>query len=375
MGKRSSFVILFLILGLSFFLRFWELEKRFIFSGEANASFYSLRDLFDGKWSVLLGLGAADYVQHLFHTPWYMYLMAPIFFFSKGDPLAFAIFHSLVGVVGTFILFRTGELIHSRKLGFIAAFVNAVWNIAIIEDRTVWAAGLIPFASILTLYLAVLAHKKKRSINFILLGAWLGISLSFHYQFVVTIGVVLLWTLIQHRKKFLFVFFPIIFSLLPLIVFDIRNGFYNTYGLWLVAKSLFENTRPCPTNYFLLQFQRPLILIVAAVLSRINWKGIIILLSMLAIIQLSQFFTYNATPSYAERKLLLEQVLQKYNNVPLEVYLRDGSSYEYRYLLDFLAKQHGIDPATIVTYEPWQRKNHASIVIVNRDGKDELLVR
>lgn len=362
--------LLILILIFSSFYRFWQIEERFIFSGETNNVLYAVEKLVNGKQSPLLGLVAAEYVQHLFHTPWYLYLMTPVYFLGRGSPLTFAILHSFLGIVGTYLLFESGRLLFSTKVGLIAAWINTFWLTTIIVDREVWAVGLVPFGSIVALYFMGGLKKNPIRFNFLILGVWFSIWLSFHYQVILSILAVLIWVWWKQRKYFKWVLCPLIASLLPLIVFDLRHQFFNLHGLWLVARSLAENTRPYSSSYFLYQFQRPIILLISVVMSRLNWKLVSLGMLLFGAIETKDFLVYKADPSYEKRKNLINNILNRWEGGKLEVYFKDISSYEYRYLLKLKSEKRGLNPNAIVIYEPWQPVNGARL----RIESDELTV-
>ena len=142
--SRNRFFIL-LIIAVAAIVRFWMLEERTLFSGEATMELNAIEKLISGEASWLVGLYAATYVSGELHTtPWFLYLMAPVFLLFGGNPVAFMVLHPLLGVIGIYFLYRAMTILVSRKSGLIAASIYATWMTMINLDRSVWSLGLIP---------------------------------------------------------------------------------------------------------------------------------------------------------------------------------------------------------------------------------------
>ena len=365
-AKLNGIVInitLLSILFIAFFFRLWKLESYFYFAEETNNVLYTIQDFVNGKHSLLLGLEATGYLHHLFHTPWYLYLMAPLFLLAKGEPLVFAAFHSIIGIIAVFFLYKIGEKLGDRKMGYIASAIYAVSFSRILVDRSVWAVGLIPFSTILAVYLLVISIKDKRNFYYLLLGIWAGIALSFHYQFFVVITAVIILIFLKNKNKLILILIPIGISLLPLLIFDLRHNFFNVYGFYLWFKVTLEGGSPYTYRNYLFFSYPVLILASSYLLAKIKRK-FLSLLFIYFLIQSKVFLSQTPPPpgSYLERNKLINKILDNYQN-GLEVFFKDEDSYRYRYLLFLRAKQRNYDMGKIKIYEPWQPENSAHIVV------------
>ena len=79
------------------FFRLYRLEDLMVFSGETNNLLYYIESYLAGEKPWLLGLEAAQYVHHLFHLPWYLWMMIPVYFAGGGNPLVFSVFQAAIG--------------------------------------------------------------------------------------------------------------------------------------------------------------------------------------------------------------------------------------------------------------------------------------
>src|SRR3989304_323036 len=364
--KSTSIIdklILFSIIALAALFRFWELKSRFIFSGETNNILYSIQNLLKGDQSPLVGQ-QASYLHHLFQTPWYLYSMVPLFLISKGEPLYFAFTHSLLGVVSVWLMYKIGKNIKNKKFGYIAAFIYAVTLKIIVLDRGVWSVGLIPFLTILSIYLLILSSNNNKKLFYWLLGTSIGFALSLHYQFIIPAIFIYLWVFIKKSNKFIYTFLPLLISLSPLIIFDIRNKFFNLIGFQLAFKTLLEGNSPYSSKHYLVFTYPIIIILISYILNKISSRIIVISLSIYFIIQLQLFIKYDAQPNYAERSALINNILDQYHD-GLKVFFKKGDSYEYYYLLFIKAKQRNLDTNKIVIYDPWNPPDKYDIAIEN----------
>lgn len=354
-------LILFSIIALAAFFRFWELKSRFIFSGETNNILYSIQNLLNGDQSILIGQ-QASYMHHLFQTPWYLYSMVPFYLLSKGEPLYFALLHSFFGVIGVFLTYKIGKDIKSRKLGYIAAFIYAVTFKIIVLDRSVWSVSLIPLLTILSIYLLILSSNNNKKLFYLLLGTSIGFALSLHYQFIIPASFIYIWVYIKKRNKFIYALLPLMITLSPLIIFDIRNEFFNLIGLQLTLKSFLEGNSPYSSKHYLVFTYPIVIILIAYVLNKVHSRILVILLSIYFITQLQLFIKYDAQPNYSQRSALINNILDQYHD-GLKVFFKKGDSYEYKYLFFIRAKQRNLDSSKIIIYDPWNPPDKYDIAV------------
>jgi len=341
-----------LILILAFGLRFFQLEKRTLFSGEATNELLALQMLSTGKTPFPLGYPVATYIPNLYTTPWFWYLLLPVFNFFRGNPLVFIILHPLLGTLGIYFLYRAGKLFHSEAAGLFAAFIYASWMVIINIDRSVWNVGLIPFAVNLVLWAAVMAIRTNQKKFFVLLGGLLGLAISLHYQLIILTLGLLLWIGRKNRHYLPLVLLPIIFSFLPVLVYDTAHQFVTSIAFRQAVRSLADGSRQYSTNYFFYQFYPVLILIFGGWLAEASRKIVVGLLALFAVWQFNSFIAYRVNPNYAQRKIFIARLLAFWSperGIPFIV--NDRPYFEYGYLLLYFGRDRGVSADSITRLE------------------------
>ena len=341
-----------LILILAFGLRFFQLEKRTLFSGEATNELLALEMLSTGKTPFLLGYPVATYIPNLYTTPWFWYLLLPLFNLFHGNPLVFIILHPLLGTLGIYFLYRAGKLFHSEAAGLFAAFIYATWMVIINLDRSVWNVGLIPFAVNLVLWAAVMAIKTNQKKFFVLLGVLLGLAISLHYQLIILTMGLLLWIDRKNRHHLPWAFLPIIFSFLPVLIYDVTHQFATAIAFSQAIRSLADGSRQYSTNYFFYQFYPVLILIFGVWLAKASRKIAVGLLTLFAFWQFNSFITYRVNPNYTQRKIFIFRLLTFWSPERGIIFLvNDRPYFEYGYLLLYFGRGRGVTADSITRFE------------------------
>ena len=352
------------IMIMAVFFRLWRASELMVFSGETNNLFYYLTSYLAGEKPWLLGLEAAQYVHHLFHLPWYLWSMILPFVLGGGNPFIFTILHAIIGAVAAYFLYRTLVLLRSPRIGLLAAFGYAVFLPIVNIERFISPVSLVPFGTIMTFYFLVLSHQRQKSVWFALLGFWTGVTVSFHYAMLLMTAVVLGWVWWKNRKFFLAAIAGLVLAFSPLIIFDLRNNFFNLTGLWFVANSLVGETRPYGSSHFLYQVYPAAVIFIAALASRLPKKLLAVICGIFLLIQFRELSLYEVHPNLKDRYQIVNELLSQWDN-GLTVNFRGQSSFDYAYLLRFEAGKRNLDPNKIVIYEPWQPENNAGLIVEN----------
>ena len=344
------------------FFRLYRLEELMVFSGETNVLLYYIESYLAGGKPWLLGLEAASYTHHLFHSPWYLWMMIPVYFAGGGNPLVFAVFQAAIGAFGSYLMWRIGLMLGSRKIGLLAAFGYASsFHLSTVE-RFVSPVSMVPFGEIGIIYFGLMAKRQQKKLGYFLLGLWAGIAVSFHYALLLGALSVLGWVFWKQKKFFWLSFGGVILSFSPLLLFDLRHGFFNLTGLWYVGKSLFDNTRPYGSSHFIYQLYPILALVVVWLVSCLPRKMGYIMMFVFLVTQFVVLMNYEIHPNFTDREKVVSQILNNWSN-GIRVYFKNESSFDYAYLLRWEAKQRDLDPQNIEIYEPWQPENNAELVI------------
>jgi len=169
--------------------------------------------------------------RQFFFGPATYYFALPVFYLSNWNPLAVSYFLILVQFLAFFICFYAVYRLYDRAVALYFLLLASVTPIVVNYSRFLWNPNLMLVASAILLAVLVIVRKKPQSsIWFFLIGVLFGLGLQFHYAFMLTIIltiVVILYWKIFHVRKFLFCAVGFVVGFLPLVIFELRHGFYN----------------------------------------------------------------------------------------------------------------------------------------------------
>lgn len=230
---QHRFILLLTLIGA--FLRFYRLEATLQFLGDQGRDALVWKKmLFDHD---LPFIGPITSVGGFFLGPLYYYLMAPFYWIFGNSPIGPAYATALIGVLTIPALFFFTKQLFSVAVAKLAAFLYTFGAIPVTETRSAWNPNPMPLAALGIVYGFYQAQKTKQ-IKWLYLSALsLGIALQLHYM-IVFLSPFILWQLFlafkqpRLRRALLAWFCLIILLMLPLILFEIKNHFLNTLGLY-----------------------------------------------------------------------------------------------------------------------------------------------
>jgi uncharacterized membrane protein len=123
----------------------------------------------------------------------------------------------------------SAEKIFNRKIALIATIIYIFLPITIHYSNFIWNPNILLTLTSFFIFLGVKCFENKKWWNYLIWGILGGICFQFHFQF----GLILLLTFLfllfkkQNYKNILLFIFGCGIGYLPLIIFDLRNNFYN----------------------------------------------------------------------------------------------------------------------------------------------------
>ncbi len=174
-------------------------------------------------------------------------LSAPIFWLAGFTASRILIAGSILGVVTTLAIYKTGKELGDLSVGRIAAFLYAASFLAAFSDRRWWPLSLDPLLSVLSI-LSVIKMIKGR-LHYSLL---LAICASFAWHSDPSLSVIIVFAVLSFVlfrlplfKKVYFLGAVYLFlSILPFLFFEIRHPGAITHPLVELLSHLFRFTRP-----------------------------------------------------------------------------------------------------------------------------------
>ncbi|MGB9706551.1 MAG: ArnT family glycosyltransferase [Microgenomates group bacterium] len=234
--KKIELVLVFLILLLASFLRFYRIADYMIFLGDEGRDVLIVKRMIVDRKFTLLGPIASIAPFHL--GPFYYYLMVPFLWLFNLNPVGPAVMVALFGVATVFLIYLVGRDFFNYKVGLLASFFYAISPLVIVHSRSSWNPNVVPFFSLLVIYFVKKAEEKKDSWWWLgIIGFLLGINLQLHYICVFLIAIVGIYFLIfmPQRKKVIFYFYlwgGFILGWLPFLAFEVRHSFVNIKNLY-----------------------------------------------------------------------------------------------------------------------------------------------
>lgn len=224
---QTTFLICLAALLLLFVFRFYNLQNAVIFDWDQARDASVVKGIGLDKKLTLIGprvFGPTGF----FLPPYYYYLLLPFYALVNYHPIAivnFITLYNLVFLLASIILIKK---IDNLKVSFIYILLWFLSPITYSIDRIAWNPLLIPLISLFLIYFISLNLKKW--FFWLIIGLIIGVGASFHFQFFLFIPILVpylnskFW---QSIKKLFLVIFGLIFSWLPIIIFDFRHNFLN----------------------------------------------------------------------------------------------------------------------------------------------------
>lgn len=234
---RKNYLII-IVLALALFLRLYNLSSTVTFLEDEGRDLLIMHRMIDQGRPVLLGPQTST--GNMYLGPLYYYLVTPSLFLAKMNPLGPVIFIALTGVLTVWLLYRFGKDWFGKWVGLATALMYAILPLPVSFTRNSWNPNLAPLFALLIIWsLVQIIEKKSASFkNFLLLGIFAGALIQMHYMallFLVGVGASLVIYLRKSIPTLLKGIATIILgfalSLLPFIIFEIRNDFVNTRAI------------------------------------------------------------------------------------------------------------------------------------------------
>ncbi len=230
----KSNILLIIILFTAAFLRLYKIGDYMTFLGDEGRDVLVVYNILHGKFTLL---GPTSSVGGFFLGPIYYYFMAPFLWLFNYDPVGPAVMVGLFGVLTVYLIYRIGNEFFDKKAGLVAASLYAISPLVIAYSRSSWNPNLMPFFSLLTLYVLYKGVKSNTLYLFGVVGVLLGILMQLHYLslFVgVIVGVYIFFTqrnIVKTIPKYLLVFGGFLVGWSPFLAFEARHGFLNIQSI------------------------------------------------------------------------------------------------------------------------------------------------
>jgi 4-amino-4-deoxy-L-arabinose transferase-like glycosyltransferase len=232
-------------------LRLYKIADYMTFLGDEGRDVLVVKHILQGD---LTFLGPRASAGDFFLGPIYYYMMAPFLWIWRYDPVGPAVMVAIFGIVTVFLVYLITMRFFDKTAGVAAAALYAVSSLVIVYSRSSWNPNVMPFFTLVTLYLLYLAAKKENKKYFIGVGILLGIILQLHYLGTFVAVIIALFTFLSAFLKksasvmqlvkrwmtnYISIFLGFLIGFSPFLAFEIKNNFPN---LRTIFGFIFQNT-------------------------------------------------------------------------------------------------------------------------------------
>ncbi len=356
--KNKILLIIFLI-GSFFFLRLYKIEQRVNFSMDQGMFLLRSWDIYKNKEITLIGPTASPIVnQHqFFQGPLIYYSLIILMMMSGWNVVAASYFLVFFNFLALAALYASAEKIFNKKTAIITAIVYIFMPALIDFSNFIWNPNLLLTLTPFFIFSGVKSLENKKWWNYLIWGMLGGICFQFHFQFALILLFVFLFLIFKKQSVkniFLFIVGALI-GYSPLLIFDLRNNFYNIKTIleWLKyggdEKFVFH-------VYYFLSFMPFICLGLGWFLNKLKNRKILVLLmivfignSFLKVIRQNKAFGMPDNWNYILQKETVEKILE--NGCPgnfnvAETIGGDTRSHDLRFLLTI----KGCEPMGVEEY-------------------------
>ncbi|MEK7572933.1 MAG: glycosyltransferase [Patescibacteria group bacterium] len=240
-------ITLFFILILALFLRTFRLNETMSFIGDQGWFYLSAKDMLLTGQIPLVGITSSHTWLH--QGPYWTYILAFIFKFFSFNPLIPGYFTAVLGSLSIFFIYKLIKEMLGKEVSIISSFLYATSPLAVINDRFPYHTTLIPLFTLFYIYVLYKWIQGEKG-YFVWAIILLGILYNFELATFSLGGVLTVFLLfgLFKRKKWavsfsdkriiLFSFIGLSAVMLPVLIYDFKNGFYQTlvFGGWIFYK-------------------------------------------------------------------------------------------------------------------------------------------
>ena len=230
-----------LVLLLASFFRLFNIAGYMEFLGDQGRDVVIVRRfLTQGD---LMFIGPQTSVGNMYLGPWYYYFIAPSLLFFNYNPVGPSVTVALVGIATVWLVWFTAREWFGKKTAIISSFLYAISPVVIKYSGFSWNPNIIPFFSLLSIWLGWRVWEKREYKKTPLLGLSLGMIIASHYFGFLVFPLVFILLFLTYKKAAGAVqkkdivknsiFGLAVFGTmaLPLVLFDVKHEGLNLKAL------------------------------------------------------------------------------------------------------------------------------------------------
>ena len=251
----KNYLILFSILILAAFVRFYKFSDKVVYGPEQGISLISAVSNLEKP--SLLGipylLRQTSEGLRIFTSPVFGYTLVPLIWSTNYDPIKITIFFSLLNIFTGILIFLFVKKILNKEAAIFSGIIFLFNSKMIYHSMFIWTSNYMPLVGILSLIFLYMLSKSKKVIYVFLLGLLSGIGFGLQYFYV--FGVALIFLLIFYFSKrrladTIAYVFGFLAGELPTVVFDLKHNFYHLRTLTSYFVEILQNSGESQIAYY-----------------------------------------------------------------------------------------------------------------------------
>lgn len=379
---KKEWVVLLVIILLSFLVRFHNFSNRINFGPEQAISLTVSGNYLKEKWS-LLGeenvQRVTSFGHRIFHPPIFNYSLVPLILIFNYDPVLITVYFTLLNIVTGFILYLVVKKILNIKVATFALILFLFNSTMIYHSLYIWNQNYIPLVNILIGYFLYQIWKKKLKVEKrnclvigLLTGFCVGVEFLYFLTTLVVFGLIVVWSKSKLISVMLFIGgFSIALS--PMIVFDIKHQFYFLQTLFQYSLDTINSPGQGSLSYYhFLQFWPLLALIGGLMVNFLYKKQKYVAWALIFIYVGWNLLPFNT--SWTQSKGMSPNLtVLKVDQAARAIALDNPNNFNVAALLDFDSRAHplryflkfryGLNPQGVEQYQ-----NLESLYVLARSG-------
>ena len=276
--KRIIFIVGLILF--FFFLRLYKIEERVNFSMDQGIFLLKSWDLWQNKEITLIGPTASPLVHghQFFQGPLIYYSMILVMLISGWNIVLASYFLVFLNFIALIFLYLSTKKIFNKKIAITTSLLFTFLPTSINFSNFLWNPNFLLILMPIFIFLGSKAFFSKKY-WYLIWGILGGICLQFHFQVVLILFFTFLFLILKkiEFKKFLLFVGGAIIGYSPLLIFDLRNNFYNVRTMLEWLRFGGDEKMAFPLYYFL-SFVPFLCMGLAWLIGKIKNKMIIVLL-------------------------------------------------------------------------------------------------
>ncbi len=277
-------IIISLVVILGAFIRFYRFTDLMNFSfGQGNALNLSAQ-MIDNRRPALISqiysIRETPSNHSFFHSGAYLYPLAPLQILFNYNPVPITAAFAIMNILSAIGLYFIVKNFFTPRSALLCLILFLFSPLMIGYSRFIWHVNLLIPIITIALWILLESSRKIKPFHYLLLGILSGLGFGIHIGFTIPGVVFFLWTFyksIKHRHPFLIPFFlgGVLIGDLPVVIFDLRNNFYNTGTMIEFLTSLGQGTQKGGfsfESYHFVSLVPPAFLIASVAIDRIFRK-------------------------------------------------------------------------------------------------------